>query len=77
MNPNIVDAMPEAYRAIVENRPAWATAAFAIAVFGGAFGCLLLLLRKWLGITCLLYRYSGQLPQKYRFLEWLTSQSQP
>lgn len=46
MNPNIVDAMPEAYRTIVESRPAWATVAFAIAVFGGALGCLLLLLRK-------------------------------
>ena len=31
---------------IVEGRPAWATGAFAIAVFGGALGCLLLLLRK-------------------------------
>jgi len=38
--------MPEPYRVIVESRPAWATVAFAIAVFGGALGCLLLLLRK-------------------------------
>jgi hypothetical protein len=38
--------MPAAQRAIIEGRPAWATGAFAIAVFGGALGCLLLLLRK-------------------------------
>jgi len=31
---------------IIANHPAWLTAAFAIAVFGGAIGCLALLLRK-------------------------------
>ena len=41
-----VAAMPESYRAIIEGRPAWVTGAFAIAVFGGALGSLLLLLRK-------------------------------
>jgi len=46
MNPETLANMPESYRAIVEARPAWATGAFAIAVFGGALGCLLLLLRK-------------------------------
>lgn len=46
MNTDTVAAMPESYRAIVEGRPAWATVAFAIAVFGGAVGGLLLLLRK-------------------------------
>jgi hypothetical protein len=46
MNADAVSAMPESHRAIIEGRPAWATAGFAIAVFGGAVGCLLLLLRK-------------------------------
>ncbi|MCI0526483.1 MAG: hypothetical protein L0Y56_03395 [Nitrospira sp.] len=46
MNAGALTAMPEAQRAIIEGRPAWATGAFAIAVFGGALGCLLLLLRK-------------------------------
>ena len=46
MDPDMVSAYRESERAIVEGRPAWATGAFAIAVFGGAFGCLLLLLRK-------------------------------
>lgn len=46
MNPEMVASMPEAYRAIVESRPGWATGAFALAVFGGALGGILLLLRK-------------------------------
>lgn len=46
MNPEAVAAYPESHRAIIEGRPAWATGAFAIAVFAGALGCLLLLLRK-------------------------------
>ena len=46
MNADALAAMPEAQRAIIEGRPAWATGAFAIAVFGGALGSLLLLLRK-------------------------------
>ena len=46
MNADALAAMPEAKRAIVEARPAWATAAFAVAVFGGALGGILLLIRK-------------------------------
>ncbi len=46
MNADALAAMPESHRAIVEGRPAWATGAFALAVFGGALGSLVLLLRK-------------------------------
>lgn len=46
MNAEMVTSMPETHRAITETRPAWATGAFAVAVFGGALGCLLLLLKK-------------------------------
>ena len=46
MNADALASFPESHRAIVVGRPAWATGAFAIAVFGGAVGCLLLLLRK-------------------------------
>lgn len=45
MNPEMLAAYRESERAIIEGRPAWATAGFAIAVFGGAIGCVLLLLR--------------------------------
>lgn len=46
MNAETVGQMPELYQLIINTRPDWATAAFAIAVFGGAVGCILLLLRK-------------------------------
>ena len=46
MNPDMLAVYRESERAIVEGRPAWATGAFAIAVFGGTIGCCLLLLRK-------------------------------
>lgn len=45
-NPEFVSTLPETHRAIIEGRPIWATGGFAAGVFGGAIGCLLLLLRK-------------------------------
>jgi hypothetical protein len=46
MNADAIAAMPETHRAIIESRPTWASGGFAVAVFGGALGCLLLLFRK-------------------------------
>lgn len=46
MNADAVASMPETHRAIIDGRPLWATAGFAIGVFGGAIGAVLLLLRK-------------------------------
>ena len=46
LSPEMVASMPAPIRVIVETRPAWATGAFAIAVFGGALGGILLLLRR-------------------------------
>lgn len=46
MDPGALAAYREVERAIIVGRPIWATSAFAIAVFGGTLGCLLLLLRK-------------------------------
>jgi len=46
MNADLLATYTESERAIVEGRPAWATGAFAIAVFGGVIGSLLLMLRK-------------------------------
>lgn len=45
-NLEFVATLPETHRAIIEGRPAWATGGFAIGVFGGALGCLLLLFKK-------------------------------
>ena len=46
MSPEALAALPDAQRQLYENTPAWATAAFAIAVHGGALGCLLLILKR-------------------------------
>jgi hypothetical protein len=46
MNTEALAAMPETHRAIIDGRPVWATGGFALAVFGGTLGCILLLLRK-------------------------------
>ena len=43
-NPEIVSAMPASHQAIIIGRPAWATGGFAIGVFGGVIGCVLLML---------------------------------
>ena len=50
MSPETLAGMGEAERELYANTPAWATGAFAIAVFGGSLGCLFLLLKKsWAG----------------------------
>ena len=46
MSPEVMAALPEEQREMYENIPSWAMAAFAIAVHGGALGCLLLILKK-------------------------------
>ena len=46
MTDEVKAALPADQQALLENIPAWATAAFAIAVWGGVLGCLALLLRK-------------------------------
>lgn len=45
-NIEFVATLPETHPAIIESRPAWATGGFAMGVFGGALGCLLLLFSK-------------------------------
>lgn len=52
-SPDAIAQMPEVYQLIIENRPMWATVAFALAVFGGAVGCILLLLRKRMAVPLL------------------------
>ncbi len=46
MTDEVKTALPADQQALLENIPAWATAAFAIAVWGGVLGCIALLLRK-------------------------------
>ncbi len=46
LSPDAMAALPEAERALYSSVPAWATGAYAIAVFAGALGSVALLLRK-------------------------------
>ena len=46
MDPESLASFPARYRPIIEGRPVWAAAAFAVAVLGGALGCLLLLFKQ-------------------------------
>lgn len=56
-------AMPIAEQALYENIPAWVTGAYAIAVFGGALGAILLLLRKKLATSLFLISFVGIIVQ--------------
>ncbi|MFK5957885.1 MAG: hypothetical protein QM495_03330 [Lutibacter sp.] len=46
MTDAILKALPKADQMYYSNVPAWVTAAFAIAVFAGTLGCIILLFRK-------------------------------
>lgn len=68
MSAEMVASMPDVYRTIVENRPVWATGAFAIAVFGGSLGCVLLLLRKSVAVYVLAVSLAGAVAAQLPFL---------
>lgn len=46
MNSDAISSYRDSEQAIVMGRPLWATVGFALSVFGGAIGCVLLMLRK-------------------------------
>jgi hypothetical protein len=58
-------ALPEAQRLLYETTPAWATGAFALAVFAGTLGCLLLILRKSLAAALLIISLLAVLVQMF------------
>lgn len=64
-NPDALAAMPAAHQTLVELRPAWATGAFAIAVWGGVLGCILLLLRKAIALYVFAASLLGVVVQMY------------
>lgn len=59
MTPETLQALPENERALYTSIPVWVTSAFAIAVWGGVAGCLLLLLRKKLATAVLMISFAG------------------
>ena len=65
MSPETLAALPDEQRQLYETTPAWATAAFAIAVNGGALGCLFLLLKRNLAGLLLQLSLAGVLVQMF------------
>ena len=63
MSPESLAALPDEQRQLYESTPAWATAAFAIAVNCGALGCLLLVLKRNLAGLFLQLSLAGVLVQ--------------
>ncbi|MFK7869264.1 MAG: hypothetical protein AB8B58_08495 [Roseobacter sp.] len=64
-DPEAVSRMPEVHQIIINGRPAWATGAFAVAVFGGAVGCILLLLRRRIAGAWIALSFGGVLVTGY------------
>jgi hypothetical protein len=73
MNPDMVATYPETHRAIIDGRPAWATGGFAITVFGGALGCLLLLFRRSVALYVFIASLLGVLVTTVHTLKIVTS----
>ena len=65
MTPEALQALPDNERALYDSVPTWATAAFAFAVWGGALGSLLLLLRRSLATIVLIVSFVGIVVQMY------------
>jgi hypothetical protein len=63
MSPEAMAALPAPERALYESTPAWANAAFAVAVWAGTLGCALLLLKRASAFYVLLTSLLGVLVQ--------------
>ena len=57
MTDKILETLPKEQQILYQDVPAWVTAAFAIAVFSGTLGSLLLLLKKKLLQLSLSYHF--------------------
>lgn len=59
MIPGTIETYPEFERAIIAGRPIWATAAFALSVFGGVLGAVFLLLKQKTAFTLFAASFIG------------------
>ena len=59
--------LPPGQQDLIANQPEWVTAAFAIAVFAGFVGCILLLLRKKLAVRILILSFVAIVVQQTGF----------
>ena len=58
-NPEALAQFPEAYQMVIKGRPGWVSLSFVIAVFGGALGCALMLMRRAVARPVLLLSLVG------------------
>ena len=63
--PEQLAMMPVAQRDLLMAMPAWADAAFAVAVFGGTIGSVLMLMKKALAVQLFVISMAGVLAQNY------------
>ena len=68
MSPEMMAELPEAQQDLMVNTPAWATGAFAFAVFGGAFGSIALLLKRKVALPLFIISFIGIVVQLYHSL---------
>lgn len=59
MTDKILETLPKEQQILYQDVPAWVTAAFAIAVFFGTLGSLLLLLKKKIATTFFIISFLG------------------
>jgi hypothetical protein len=65
MTPEAMQALPPEEQELIRNTPAWATGAFAVAVWFGFFGSVLLLVRKAWAVPILILSLLGIAVQMY------------
>ena len=65
MSPENLALLSEAEQEAIVNRPAWATSAFAIAVWGGLLAAMFLLIKKRWAQTVFIISFLGVLVQMY------------
>lgn len=63
MTDKILETLPKEQQILYQDVPAWVTAAFAIAVFSGTLGSLLLLLKKKIASTFFIISFLGIMGQ--------------
>jgi uncharacterized membrane protein len=65
MTPEMIAQLPEAQQAVYRDIPVWSYSAYAMAVFGGLTGSILLALGKKLAFPVLVLSLAGVIVQQY------------
>lgn len=65
ISPELLAAMPEAQRTLMQSIPVWATIAFAVAVFCGVSACIALAMRKAWAVLLFKLSLAGVIIQNF------------